>query len=141
MTIDEIIKHCDDYITSMNKYADTGNIGWWLEFYHTVLNGFRELKALEEQQDVHDNCKKCIEFSEFEKLPRWVPVIERLPKPQEIVIVTTKRWGHHDNDLFENLPEYAYSTYFACYNPYSGFNDDVVAWMSLPEPYKEEQDE
>ena len=39
MTIDEIIKHCDDYITSMNKYADTGNIGWWLEFYHTVLNG------------------------------------------------------------------------------------------------------
>lgn len=49
MTVDEIIKHCDDYITSMNKYADTGNIGWWLEFYHAVLNGFRELKALESQ--------------------------------------------------------------------------------------------
>ena len=70
MTVDEIIKHCDDYITSMNKYADTGNIGWWLEFYHTVLNGFRELKALEDQQqDVHDTCKKCIEFSEFEQQP------------------------------------------------------------------------
>ena len=96
------------------------------------------IKALEQQQDIHDNCKQCIEFSEFEKLPRWIPVTERLPKPQEIVMVTTKRWGHHDNDLFENLPEYTYSTYFACYNPHSGFNDDVVAWMPLPEPYKED---
>ena len=57
MTIDEIIKHCDDYITSMNKYADTGNIGWWLQFYHTVLNGFRELKALKAQpiEECKDN--------------------------------------------------------------------------------------
>lgn len=54
MTIDEIIKHCDDYITNMHKYADIGNTGWWLEFYHTVLNGFRELKALESQpSEIH----------------------------------------------------------------------------------------
>ena len=65
MTVDEIIKHCDDYITSMNKYADTGNIGWWLEFYHTILNGFRELKALKAQQtceNINEDYADCDQF-------------------------------------------------------------------------------
>ena len=72
---------------------------------------------------------------------RWIPVSERLPKPNEIVLVTIKRWGHYDNDLFENLPEYTYSTSFTCYNPHFGFNDDVIAWMPLPAPYKSESEE
>lgn len=27
------------------------------------------IKALEQQQNVHDTCKKCVEFSEFEQQP------------------------------------------------------------------------
>lgn len=31
------------------------------------------IKALEQQQNIHDTCKKCVEFSEFEQQPSVTP--------------------------------------------------------------------
>ena len=93
MTLDEAIKHCDDYITSMNKYADTGNIGWWLEFYHTVLNGFRELKALKAQstdavsrEAVIDYAKDtCLDLDKDEDTEIFCDEIKAMPSVTEIL--------------------------------------------------------
>lgn len=133
MTVDEIIKHCDDYITSMNKYADTGNIGWWLEFYHTVLNGFRELKALEEQQDVHDTCKKCIEFSEFEQQPAWIPVSDPLNElPKDRTLYVTTKFGDVET-LVWDMTEW----------DDADIARSTIAYMDyyVPQPYKAESEE
>jgi len=107
-----------------------------------AVNVIKEYLALDkdiEGNEYLDSLKVMVQALESQ---RWIFVSSgQLPKPNEIVLVTIKRWGHHDNDLFEDLPEYTYSTSFTCYNPHFGFNNDVVAWMPLPEPYKPESEE
>lgn len=66
-------------------------------------------------------------YKTLEELPsaqseqRWIPCSERLPKPFEYCLWTTTDGRvvyHHCDGLFSNY----------------------VAWMPLPEPYKEEQE-
>ena len=109
MTVDEIIKHCDDYITSMNKYADTGNIGWWLEFYHTVLNGFRELKALEAQPMDERDCKTCTHsnngecaYSEECHECMWESKYKQQPKTIQEKQTESKKYEKAFDDGYEN---------------------------------------
>lgn len=65
---------------------------------------------------------------------RWVPVSERLPEKNIEVLITTK-WDcitigemFGDNDWFIHEG----TTYAA--------NDNIKAWMPLPEPYKESEE-
>ena len=84
--------------------------------------------------------KACIEW--IKSLPsaqRWIPVTERLPEDDTIVLVTfscgkvgTSSW--HEKTKYNNG--------FDCFM--NGFYDDgtsemypVTAWMPLPEPYQE----
>lgn len=90
------------------------------------------LGSIGETVDYTDIAIEALEQTE------WIPVTERLPEPQTTVLITKKRWGGRDNDLFQDLSEYTYATYFAFYNPHFGFSDEVIAWMPLPEPYKED---
>ena len=81
--------------------------------------------------------KKCQEVSELTKRMRWIPVKERLPKKPE------------ENPIYDNKPLEIYLVSVkttdcvirAFWNGAS-FTDgwdklDVLAWMPLPEPYKE----
>lgn len=68
---------------------------------------------------------------EFVKAQRWIPCSERLPETADIVLVTNK-WHKLD---------------FLYYRPDKGWHHgnmqdtegkpSVIAWMPLPEPYKE----
>ena len=70
------------------------------------------------------------------KFMSWVPVTASLPDPHEDVLVTVDD-GHNVR------------TIIAWYDSNDGLwrefrqiiNDDVTAWMSLPEPYKMEKDD
>lgn len=84
--------------------------------------------------------KKCQEVSELTKRMRWIPVKERLPKKPE------------ENPIYDNKPLEIYLVSVkntdcvirAFWNGAS-FTDgweklDVLAWMPLPEPYKEAEE-
>lgn len=77
--------------------------------------------------DVIDNVMTMIE--DTEKVDEWIPVGERLPKPDTYVLVTYKDYDGstigidcYDQDIHD----------WFC------FEEDVIAWKPLPEVYKEE---
>lgn len=71
----------------------------------------------------------------------WIPVEERLPEEEEKCIITDKCGYVHDGIIYD----YAYNKdenpsfhrwddeYWECFRP------DVIAWRSLPEPYRSEE--
>ena len=67
---------------------------------------------------------------------RWIPVSERLPEKQDCYLVTTKWKGSYSGDVY-------IETNMAVYREKQKEWDcvDVVAWMPLPEPYRESEEE
>ena len=80
-----------------------------------IYQGFIELEA--ENERLHEA---------LESQPRWVPISERLPEEDQRVIVTSE-FGN------VGLSLYWKKSYF--WN-----NNYVIAWMPLPEPYKENEE-
>lgn len=74
--------------------------------------------------------KDDIVFEEVPSAQRWIPCSERLPDYHDEVLVTSRgevaiAWLYLDGNWRSNdMPEPMYK--------------DIVAWMHLPEPYKEE---
>lgn len=59
----------------------------------------------------------------IEKMPRWIPVTERLPREQETVLT----WGKQGVILLD----WRHDNKWCCFG-------DVTHWLPLPEPPKEE---
>lgn len=86
------------------------------------------------------------EIGELAK-PKWIPCSERIPeepkenlvfdgKCLEVYLVTTK-YGSSDQDKV-----YPFRAFWNGINFTDGWQIlDVIAWMPLPEPYKEVEDE
>lgn len=65
--------------------------------------------------------------------PRWIPVTERLPdEPGDIVVISTKGGKVCEATYVPSGDEQAFVTKDCWY-----CHGEVVAWMPLPEPYKE----
>lgn len=62
--------------------------------------------------------------------PRWIPVSERLPDKDGLYLVSVKN---------DHLRRYSKTCWYSDNNWFA--RQDVVAWMSLPEPYKGGQEE
>lgn len=123
MTLDESIKRYTDNA----EYERThGNLQGCLEF-RQLAEWLTELKQLREQT-------------------KWIPVSERLPNTDGVYIVTRR--------LFDNqIDTEPYYMVDACYfdgsstwhndnriNHTRNYLTDVVEWMPLPEPYREESE-
>lgn len=66
-------------------------------------------------------------------MSKWIPVTERMPEVGQMVLVTLKskrsdRIGQVDSDYWKADGE----------DDWYYFQDDVLAWMPLPDPYKED---
>lgn len=84
-----------------------------------------------------------------EKARRWIPVSERLPQEDtEVLICYKHREGEGDTnhtridissygDMYFGGNRIAHAKYWRPPFEYFGLNYEVVAWMPLPEPYKE----
>ena len=73
---------------------------------------------------------------------KWIPVSERLPEDGCRVLVTVN--GKHNNITFVNaleIAEYGNTEGWIIEGYLDWLDPDVTAWMPLPEPYKESEEE
>ena len=79
----------------------------------------------------------CDQYVSIEQLPsatqQWIPVSERLPKEDEYVLATTS-WG--SITMAERTNGYRCADWFIHEGNTNASNEDILAWMPLPEPYK-----
>ena len=66
------------------------------------------------------------------KMSEWISVKDRLPEPNVIVLCCTNK-GYVDTDSFGR-----YSKVFLKCDDMEGKVGQVIAWMPMPEPPKEE---
>ena len=93
--------------------------------------------------DVHKYCYPCKEILELigkqptiEPRPRWIPVSERLPTARQSVILSTKDWTG-EGCYWETTEHHVIWKGYRWNATY--WDDEVIAWCPLPEPYKEEE--
>lgn len=99
-----------------------------------VLEDYENTGITPEQLQVinEEYTKMAKELAEFRKQNQWIPVSERLPDYNEEVLITDGKYVTIDERYFlENTEDGEAYTW-----DINGW-DDVVAWMPLPEPYKE----
>ena len=89
------------------------------------------------------NCALTTVKCDLDKIPsaqseqRWIPCSERLPENDERVLATTA-WG--EVTIAERIyPPINDTCWFIDDGNTNATIDDVVAWMPLPEPYREEE--
>lgn len=60
---------------------------------------------------------------------RWIPVSERLPKENDVYLVALNMIGYPIRDI---------DGFYTQYKRFEHYGNNVLAWMPLPEPYKED---
>lgn len=109
----------------VRKHAMT--IYWQLKKYEDTGISPAQLQVIEEEYS-----KMAKELAELRQQNRWIPVSERLPDYNEEVLITNGKYVTIDTRYFlENTEDGEAYTW-----DINGW-DDVIAWMPLPEPYKE----
>ena len=81
-------------------------------------------KLIDEQPTIHPE-------------PHWIPVTERLPKPRESVIISVNgKYGDWIGEgcYWETTENHVIWKGYRWNATY--WDDEIIAWMPLPEPYK-----
>lgn len=95
---------------------------------------------------IPNECKNCV-FSAFKQFqPRWIPVTERLPKPNEKDEDGIQKYYLIQNE-FGDMMVAAYreknlgDTWWEQMYVYKPIADKVIAYMPLPKLYRKESDD
>ena len=101
-----------------------------------AINYVDDIPYIKEHPNLGLIWKEWIEaLPSAEPEPQWIPVSERLPENDKRVLATTA-WG--DVTIAERIyPPINDTCWFIQDGNTNATIDDVVAWMPLPEPYKE----
>lgn len=109
----------------------------FLESYHVALsmatNALSEVSELQAiNLDLASENENLLDQIQEMKAKTWIPVTERLPEVEGATrcLVTVDNYGI---DAYTAIRTYFPET--------RNFNDTVIAWMQLPEPYKEGNEE
>ena len=92
-----------------------------------------------QQQDIARDIATIIENEKdmrvVLKQPRWIPCSARLPQARRSVILSTKNWSG-EGCYWETTEHHVIWKGYKWNATY--WDDEVIAWMPLPEPYKGE---
>ena len=66
--------------------------------------------------------------------PHWIPVTERLPNRDELVLVTYKTTSKIH--LCKYIDDGSENSWWSYIDDCCAWNNVILAWMPLPEPYK-----
>lgn len=111
-----------------------------------ILEYFKDINFMYNNPNVLDSLSRMLD--EYFPEPKWIPCSERLPEKREMVII----WIDAPEQPFEQRSVHMA---FAWREPdartgelhwmdrhFSRFKDDkIIAWMPLPEPYREDNNE
>ena len=81
--------------------------------------------------------KKLPSVTPARKKEEWIPCSEKLPKPNELVDNVRKYYLIQDEYGDMHVASYLRNGWISIDSFYT-LEDDVIAWMPLPEPYKAE---
>ena len=93
-----------------------------------------KITGKENAETVYGYIKKlCDDIKALPSARQWIPCSERLPEKIGDYLVSVKRHGWNCEEHIEN--DIAY------WDDLEGFHkaEEVLAWMPLPEPYKEDE--
>ena len=89
-----------------------------------------QIQTMQELEDAQ--LEKAYELGKADK-PKWIPVSERLPEEGDVVLICSKigaiDFGKRKSDKWVWLAEALWD--------YWQETEDLIAWMPLPEAYKE----
>lgn len=101
-----------------------------LNCFHSWIDTYGDLCSADEMEEY-----QAIEALPTVDVPHWIPVTERLPNEGEYVLVTEKWYGYvwmWRLKYIDDEPTWEI-------NGYNVDIDEAVAWMPLPNGYKEEK--
>ena len=110
--------------------------------YTTYHCGKAVIKDKNKLSEAMEKLAKLEDAEDMNVLRRWIPISERLPdKYMKCFVTVNKKYPPHGfTDVF--VME---DTYFECegefnwQSKFEGMDWNIVAWMPLPEPYKEDE--
>ena len=113
-----------------------------------ICEAVHKLKEYELVGEVYEPMKKLVEINKeqnrlaleaFEARRKWIPVTEKLPRPEEYVLVSFENATLTDIARYE-VDENGNGAFYQGDEDesYISFGVFVNAWMPLPKPYKEE---
>lgn len=127
MTIDESIKHARE--VAEKKYAE--GMLCHANPNDDLLEGC--IQCAEEHEQIAEWLEELKELRNTTKKGGWIPCSERLPECNEDVLVCGDD-GIFISYIEEKSQKWRYDTDEGIY-----WYPNVVAWMPLPEPYREER--
>lgn len=75
----------------------------------------------------------------IEAVPRWIPCEERLPEPNVAVLGYAPKFNNIFAVYYDSIC--GWMIWSPVYDePFPNSQGDIVAWMPLPEPWKEDED-
>lgn len=111
-----------------------------------LIDGDALIKAIIRKEPFNDCARvviaECVEevrhAPTVEPEPKWIPVRERLPEDEQFVLVTYKTTDRiHVCQYHEDGSR---NQWYSLNDMCRAHNNVVLAWMPLPEPYREEGD-
>lgn len=102
-----------------------------LENYAFYLKDGTKYMKPEQEQQFRQAYEMAIAALEAQKVGKWIPVENGLPKPGEMVLVSCLAKNGRSSVNRAYMDE-------NCFWHGSGSMSGVVAWQKLPEPYSEE---
>lgn len=126
---------------SVDKQAAIDEVQYEIEMINNALDSLTlDYNTREKMHQRKGEARKIL--NSIETLPAanlWIPCKERLPQEDEPVLVTDYAGSQHVWNITRTALEYLGGL---CWEDDYGYYqdlDDIIAWMPLPEPYKEKE--